>query len=454
MVSAAMTESLNAPTPADAALQGDGLAAAAIAARGLHVDTVTALRWIAVAGEAVALCVAVLVFGARPAFLLGAVVVALTAALNLAVSAVGLRGRLASSPEATGQLALDVLLLSALLYFTGGVANPFSLLLIAPVVLAASSLSWRSAAVVGGLAVACGFALALWAWPLPLPAPGQAFAAPQAYRLASAVAIAVGIGATSGFAWLSARQAAQVELALHVTQAVLAREQRLSALGGLAAAAAHELGTPLATISVVAKELSREGPEAVREDARLLLTQTDRCREILRRLTREPEAEDEMHARMTLVQLLNEVLEPHANAPVRVEAVVVGAPGADAPDLRRMPEVLRAMTSLVDNAVDFAASEVLITARFDGETISVEVRDDGPGFAPDILGKLGQPYVTSRPSGENSRSHHSGMGLGFFIAKTLLERTGARMEFRNARPGGAVIVVRWPRDKVEAPPIL
>jgi two-component system sensor histidine kinase RegB len=434
-------------------LQGDGLDAASGGSRGLNLNTVTALRWITLAVEAAALLAALLLFGIRAGFLLGVAVVGASAAVNLGFSVVGLRGRLTSTLEGTCQLGFDVLQMTALLYFTGGAVNPFSLLLIAPVVLAASSLPWRNAAAVGALAALCALALALWSWPLPLPGAGQAFTAPMLYRLASAIAIAAGIVIAGGYAWLSAREAAQMELALHVTQAVLAREQRLSALGGLAAAAAHELGTPLATISVVAKELSRDGPEDVREDARLLLTQTERCREILRRLTREPEAEDEMHARMTLVQLLNEVLEPYGGAPVRVEAVVAGAPGVDAPDVRRMPEVLRAMTSLIDNAVDFAASEVLITARFDAETVSIEVRDDGPGFAPDVLGKLGQPYVTSRPSGENSRSHHSGMGLGFFIAKTLLERTGARMEFRNGKQGGAIIVIRWPRSSLEAPPI-
>ena len=231
----------------------------------------------------------------------------------------------------------------------------------------------------------------------------------------------------------------------------MAREQRLSALGGLAAAAAHELGTPLATISVVAKELAREGPDAIKEDARLLLSQTERCREILRRLTETPEAEDEVHARMSLVQLLHEVIEPHANAKVRVEAVVTGPPGESTPHVRRMPEVLRAMTSLVDNAVDFAATEVLLTARFDQRQVSIEVRDDGPGFSPDVLNKLGQPYITSRPSGEGSRSEHTGMGLGFFIAKTLLERTGATLEFKNGKGGGAIVAAKWPRDKVEAP---
>jgi two-component system sensor histidine kinase RegB len=245
-----------------------------------------------------------------------------------------------------------------------------------------------------------------------------------------------------------------MELALNLTQKVLAREQRLSALGGLAAAAAHELGTPLATIAVVAKEMARQAPNGpMREDADLLVSQAERCREILTRLTEEPDTDDALHARMTLLQFANEAIEPHLGAGIRVEAVVAGPPGARPPEIRRMPEVLHAMTSLVENAVDFARSEVLVSVRFDEFSVAVEVRDDGPGFSMDILAKLGQPYVTSRPGAEGSRSGHIGMGLGFFIAKTLLERTGAQVDFHNARHGGgAIIAARWPRAAIEAPP--
>ncbi len=449
MASASMPSAIVLGSAAEYAVQGESAAPAPL---GLRLDTITTLRWIAVAGQAGVLGATRVALGLHPPMMLCALLIGISAAVNLGAALVGRRGRLASNTEATLHLGFDVLQLAALLFLTGGVTNPFALLLVAPVTLAASSLPRRHAAAVGLLAIACAFALALWSLPLPLFARGG-FVAPVIFRLGSATAIATGIGFTAGYAWISARQAGRMQLALHVTQAVLAREQRLSALGGLAAAAAHELGTPLATISVVAKELTRDGSEGVREDARLLLSQTERCREILRRLTQEPEAEDEMHARMSLTQLLHEVIEPHASAPVRVEAVVTGAPGSQAPHLRRMPEVLRAMTSLVDNAVDFAGSEVLITARFDDATISVEVRDDGPGFSPDVLGKLGQPYITSRPAGEGSRSHHTGMGLGFFIAKTLLERTGARMEFHNGKGGGAIVAARWPRARVEAPPI-
>jgi two-component system sensor histidine kinase RegB len=153
---------------------------------------------------------------------------------------------------------------------------------------------------------------------------------------------------------------------------------------------------------------------------------------------------------MSLLQLVHEVIEPHADTKgVRVEAIVTGAPGAKAPDIWRMPEVLHAMTSFVENAVDFANSEVLITVRFDAQSVGIEVRDDGPGFAPEVLAKLGEPYVTSRAGVAGGRTGHIGMGLGFFIAKTLLERTGAVVTFQNGRPHGAVISARWPRAKIE-----
>jgi two-component system sensor histidine kinase RegB len=274
---------------------------------------------------------------------------------------------------------------------------------------------------------------------------------PLLYRFGMAVATLTGIAFTAGYAWQASTEAARMELALTVTQSVLAREQRLSALGGLAAAAAHELGTPLATISIVAKEMVRESPEGpLRDDAALLVSQAERCRDILQKLTQEPETGDLVHGRMGLQQFVDEIAEPHADDHVIVQALVSGKPGAPIPDIQRLPEVLHAMISIAENAVDFAHSEVLVTARFDDKTIGIEVRDDGPGFAPDILLKLGEPYVTSRPGGENSRSGHLGMGLGFFIAKTLLERTGATVAFRNSPKGGAIVTARWPRGRIEA----
>jgi two-component system sensor histidine kinase RegB len=215
---------------------------------------------------------------------------------------------------------------------------------------------------------------------------------------------------------------------------------------------AHELGTPLATITIIAAELAREAPVgAIRDDAILLVEQTKRCRDILKRLAETPEREDALHERMSLLQFVGEIVGPYAGAAaVRVEALVVGPTGVAAPDLWRRPEILHAITAFVDNAVDFARGEILLTARFDADTVAVEVRDDGPGFSPAILGRLGEAYVTSRPSAEGSRSGHVGMGLGLFIAKTLLERSGGQVTFANGPRVGAVVTTRWPRARVEA----
>ncbi|HLI66526.1 MAG TPA: ActS/PrrB/RegB family redox-sensitive histidine kinase [Caulobacteraceae bacterium] len=432
--------------------QGDGLFDAPSTHGRLGGGVLIGLRWLTLGAELTAVAAAALWLGLSWPLASAVGVIGAAALVNLALGFTPL-GRRAAGPWGQAlQLGFDVAQMSAILVLSGGVLNPFSLLLIAPATLAAASLPPRQIVFVAGLAAAALVAMSLWSLPPPWPAiaPG---ATPLLFRLAVGAAILTGIALTAGYAWRAAAEAARMELALNLTQRVLAREQRLSALGGLAAAAAHELGTPLATMAVVAKEMARQAPtDALKEDAELLVSQAERCREILTRLTEEPDTDDAVHARMTLLQFANEAIEPHLTAGIRVEAVVAGPPGARPPEIRRMPEVLHAMTSIVENAVDFARSEVLVSVRFDEASVAVEVRDDGPGFSPDILAKLGQPYVTSRPGAEGSRSGHIGMGLGFFISKTLLEHTGAVVDFHNAKGGGAVFAARWPREAIEAPP--
>jgi len=411
------------------------------------------LRWLILGAELAGILVAGPLCGLRFPVTACASVVIVSAAANLAFGYGPMTWARASDGALAMQLVFSIAQMSALLFLTGGSGNPFCLLLIAPASLAAATLKNRRALGVVLLVTSAVLLMTFWSAPLPWPDHSTP-PPPPAFKILGAVAVLAGTGFTCGYAWRVAVQAARMELALNYTQTVLSREQRLSALGGLAAAAAHELGTPLATISIVAKEMVRElGAGALRDDAELLVSQSERCREILRRLTEEPDTDDAVHARMTLLQLVNEVIEPHLSTPVRVEAVVAGPPGARQPEIRRMPEVLHAMTSLVENAVDFARSEVLVSVRFDQGFLAIEVRDDGPGFSADILTRLGQPYVTSRPGAEGSRSGHVGMGLGFFIAKTLLERTGATVVFHNGKRGGAIIGARWPRDAIEAPPI-
>ncbi len=417
----------------------------------LRVRTLVILRWFALLGQAIAVLTTCVFLNITIPITACLALISISAILNLMLGFSPAMRRTARPAEASGQLAFDIVQLVGLLWLTGGITNPFRLLLIAPVTVGAATLPARYALALAALAVALAIAMAAAPQP-PIWKAEDYLRLAATYRIGSVVALIAGIVFTGVYAFRAASEARRMELALHVTETVLAREQRLSALGALAAAAAHELGTPLATIAVIAKELARESPEGpLREDAWLLVEQAQRCRDILRQLTEAPETGDVVHERMSLLQFLREMLEPFSGKEgVRAEAVVTGPPGMPAPDLWRRQEILHAMTSIVENAYDFAAGEILVTARFDAHAIVLEVQDDGPGFSSEVLAKLGEPYVTSRPGAEGSRTGHVGMGLGFFIAKTLLERTGATVDFGNARRAGAIVTARWARSQMEA----
>lgn len=449
--SAGLKDPLGLDRQSTALLQGELAWDEAVLRQGrLRIRTIVLLRWVMLSAESLLLAVGAVLLNVPAPYAVCFALVGLSAWINLLVAVATPGQRLLSPGEATVQLGFDVVRVSALVFLTGGILNPFAVMMIPPVALAAATLPLSSIVCLGSAAILLAGALVFVGLPLP-GAEGAFLSPPLGYRGGAFAAFAVGLVVTASFVREAAQETARRALALDVTQAVLARERRVSALGSLAASAAHELGTPLATIAIVAKEMVREATsKQVREDAELLMAQAQRCRDILARLTQSPNPADEVHDRMSLLQLLQEVIEPHRDVKgVRLEAIVTGPPGVSKPGLRRIPEVCHAISSFVENAVDFAASEVLVTARFDAETITVEVRDDGPGFDPEILPRLGEPYVTSRPGAEGSRTGHVGMGLGFFISKTLLERTGAVVTFQNGRPKGAVVSVRWPRARID-----
>ena len=451
---------------ADPSPQSDPPDAAALPrlVRGLELRTLIVLRWLAVAGQTVAVLTASLVLdlglpiGACLVVILASALMNMTAMARLQT----IEGRRSAGRETTAQLGFDIVQLAVLLGLTGGLENPFCLLLVAPVTVAAAALPSRNAMMLGGLALICTGALFLWSLPLPW-SEGTTLSLPPLYKVGMGLAVGVGVLFTAGYAWRVTEDADRLALALAATQQVLEREQRLAALGGLAAAAAHELGTPLATIQVVAKEMLRaanrkSGDPAVAEDARLLIQQADRCREILKRLSQRPEDGDAIYADVGLKALLEEVVQPHRGIDLDMACRIEGVAEADAPRVRRLPEIVHGLSAIVENAADFAAERVEVVARVNNRHVEVTVTDDGPGFAPEILARLGEPYVTSRPLGRARKGKQApgggvggGMGLGFFIARTLLERTGARVSAGGGDTGGARVTVRWPRAALEVP---
>jgi len=472
--------------------------------RGLSLRTLVILRWMAIAGQSATIATATLYFHFELPLWSCLAVIAASVAMNLNATARLKRidGSLPDGPLTAAHLGFDILQLSFLLGLTGGLQNPFCLLLVAPVTVAAASLPGRQAAVMGFLVLAATVCLFFVSLPLPWQA-GTELNLPPLYRFGTGLALVTGVIFTSAYAWRIAADAEKLELALATTQDVLQREQRLAALGGLAAAAAHELGTPLATIQVVAKELlrasARDGPAA--EDAALILQQAERCREILKRLSQQPEEADAAFAEVGLKALLEEVVEPHRGFDLAFEVSVRTASGEPVPLVRRLPEVVHGLSTLVENAADFAATRVWVRAIVDAGFIEIEVVDDGPGFPADILPRLGEPYVTSRPQGKARRAlaaqiaasvaaatpgrkgkksgqaastpeaiapSQGGMGLGFFIARTLLERTGGKVfvgpgpgggggggstpakgQLHKEQPKGARVAVRWSRPALE-----
>lgn len=418
----------------------------------LRLRTLIMLRWLAIAGQsATVLAVYFLVGFQLPlGFCLGIVLASvwLNVWLMLAVPP----QRFATDREAFGQLGYDVAQLCALLLLTGGLQNPFVVMLAAPVMIAFAALPPRWAIGVTLIAMAGTGAMSLWSLPLPWAA-GQQIDLPGYYVLGLWAAIFIAVAFTAVYSWRVSQEGKRMAMALAATQGVLSREQRLSALGALAAAAAHELGTPLATIQLTAKEMLRELDEeagSLRDDAELMVTQARRCRDILKRLSQEQAVRDERHDRVEFLAALEEASAPlHGLGPmIQVE---LGEASGPPPMLRRMPEILYGLGNFIENSVDFAESRVLVEGRWDAGNIYIRVADDGPGFPPDILSKIGEPYITSR----SGTPGQGGLGLGVFIAKTMIENTGGVVNFRNAPGGGgAVVSIRWPRKQVEAPAAL
>jgi two-component system, sensor histidine kinase RegB len=413
----------------------------------VRVRTLILLRWLAVFGQTVA--VLFVRFGLNVDFPLAWAFAAIgvSVVINLALIAARRSQELAREWEAAAQLAYDVVQLAVLLALTGGLQNPFVFLFVAPVAVSATILRPAVTAMLAALTFICVGVISVLRLPLPWP-DGAAFSLPPLYQMGIAAAVLVGLGFTSVYAWRVAAEEERLNIALAAVQQVLAREQTLSALGGLAAAAAHELGTPLATIHLVAKEMARglpaDDPRA--EDLNLLVTQSERCRAILGQLSANREQGDVMLQRAPIRVMLEEVISPHEGLGTDI---VIDAQGDGPLDVRRMPEIVHSLGGIVENAVGFANTRVDIEARWDAEYIEITVRDDGPGFAPGVINRLGEPYLTER----DEQGAAGGLGLGFFISKTLLERTGAKLEMRNRKPPneGAVVKVRWPRAAIEAP---
>lgn len=417
--------------------------------RPLRLSTLVRIRWLAVAGQTIAVLFVSFGLGFPLHLSLCLTLIGLSALFNVALVLRFGAGHRPTSLLAAAQLAFDIVQLAGLLWFTGGLENPFSILLLAPVSVSAAILPRRETMFVGVLAAALTTLLALWHLPLPWD-PARHLELNPLYIFGIWVALQSGFVFVATYSGRVAHEARQLADALAATELALSRQQQLSALDGLAAAAAHELGTPLSTIALAAKEMLADvKPGPLRNDVELIIEQSTRCRTILARLRNLDDEINGPFGAAPLSELIAELAQPFEHYDKNINIRTRGEASLE-PELVRNVSLLYGLGNLIENAVQFAEGEVNIEAAWDDDIVVITIIDDGPGYAPELLNRLGEPYLTTR-----ARGRTGGLGLGVFIAKTLLERTGASIAFSNAHTNGnlqshAKVILTWTRKALES----
>lgn len=431
----------------------------------IRLRTMILLRWVAIVGQLVAITVAQRFFGLQLELGLCYLAVGVSVIGNLIAIFVFPENKRLTESENFLMVLFDLLQLAFLLFLTGGLNNPFALLLLGPVTISATVLTTRSTLILGGSAIILVSLLAQYHFPLRTEQ-GFILQGPAIFVFGNWIAIVIAICFIGVYSRRVTMEMHSMSDALAATQMALNREQKLTDLGGVVAAAAHELGTPLATIKLTSSELIEEledRPE-LKEDAALIREQADRCRDILRDMGRA--GKDDLHLRQApLMTVVHEAAEPHAHRGKEIHYSHDADAGAEIeqPSILRKPEIIHGLRNLVQNAIDFADRQVWIETHWTADRISIRIIDDGRGFPSYLLGRIGDPFVgRRRATGDRSkRPEYEGMGLGLFIAKTLLERTGASLSFANGSDPfridasdsdqvGAIVEVTWPRDDIDA----
>lgn len=431
----------------------------------IRLRTMILLRWVAIVGQLVALTVAQMTYGLQLELGLCYLAVGILVIGNLIAIFVFPENKRLAESENLLMVLFDLLQLGFLVALTGGLNNPFALLMLGPVTISAAVLTTRSTIMVGATAIIIVTLLSEYNLPL-LSQNGEVLSIPDLFIFGNWIALVIAICFISLYSRWVTSEIHSMSDALSATQLALSREQKLTDLGGVVAAAAHELGTPLATIKLASAELFDElsaHPE-LQEDAALIREQADRCRDILRDMGRA--GKNDLHLRQApLMTVIQEAAEPHTHRGKQVQYTHDSDAGdeVDQPAILRQPEIIHGLRNLVQNAVDFARTTVWIEAYWTKDEITLRIMDDGKGFPQQVLGRIGDPFVRLRKSDtdRSQRPEYEGMGLGLFIAKTLLERSGAELTFSNGTDPyanvpmqgaytGAIVEVSWPRRKIDA----
>ena len=412
----------------------------------LHLDkkTLVTLRWIAIIGQLIAINFVYYYLKLELPILAVHIIVSVGLITNLILQ-FKIKENQLKDLYSGFFLIYDLFQLTFLLYLTGGISNPFSFLMIVPSIVSSTFLSMGTTIILGTLTIVLLFFLKNYHEILP-GLDAYRFSFPEYYLEGILISIIIGLIFLSYFGIRFSGETKKRSEALEKLQQVMAREYQLDSLGGLAAAAAHSLGTPLATISVVAKELKKEiGDKSNHtKDLELLVSQSKRCSDILRQISRKEIEDDQFINIIKVEDLLEEIIISYKETS-DIKINLISNEDKNKINIKRAPELVYGLRNFIGNAVKFSKSRVKIDLRSDDKIIEIKINDDGPGIPEDIIEKIGEPYIKSK---SKELSPNSGLGLGTFLGKTLLERKNARLLFRGSGElGGGLVIISWrPED--------
>ena len=406
----------------------------------LDKKTLVSLRWLALVGQYLTIGIVFFIFKFELPFFYCSLVIFIGVLTNFYLQFKFKKNQL-NNFASTFFLFYDLIQLSLLLYLTGGITNPFAILLIVPSIVSSTFLNLRSTI---NLSIATVIILIfLTIYNLPLPHYGELhFHIPDTYLYALPIAIIITLIFLTYFGVRFGIESRKRTEALNKLELILAKEHELESIGLQAAAAVHSLGTPLSTITVVARELEKEignNPKYIK-DIDLLLSQTKRCSDILKNLSQDQLKEDSFLSDIKIEELLNEIVRSFAEISEKKLSLITEKNKLN-PQIERTLEITYGLRNFIGNAVKYSNSTVDISLESNNKITEVKVCDDGPGFSEDILDVLGEPYIRSKNKIISSKS---GLGLGTFIGKTLLERMKANVKFDKCpKTNGALVVIKW-----------
>ena len=399
------------------------------------------LRWIGIVGQLIAVNFVYLILNFKFNFLLSNLIIIFGVISNFYLIYVYKKTQL-SDRSAFVFLFLDIIQLSTLLYLTGGIVNPFVIFLLIPSVFSSSNLSFKTNSLLVGLTGIAIIILTFYSKDLPSPL-GEHFHVTPYYYFSIPIALIVALVFLNYFAMTFGSQSRLRKDALSKMEEVMAKEHELLSLGGQAAAAAHSLGTPLSTIKIITQDLAKqlENNEEFKKDIELLNSQVERCNEILKRLSLNPVEEDDFIDKdLTVREYLSEIISSFREISNK-NFVFNFDQDSNPKKITKSIEIVYGLRNFIGNANKFSRDKIFINLKSDSETTEIIIEDDGDGYPRDILPKIGEPYLKTSNSEEKSKT---GLGLGLFIGKTLLEKNFASLNFRNSKTrSGAEVIISW-----------